>query len=178
MAPFPRSPFRTGKDYRRAVLHEVLTDAHGVTDERAHWHRFSNPLCREAGQRMPSYAGVEWGLQQRAAGFRHVQRVNVVGMRGYYAGPGLHLLEGFGLEDPLLARLPMQAGTTWRIGHFPRPIPAGYIETLTSGQNHIADPAIARYYDQLALVTRSPIWSAHRFATIVKLNTHRAIASN
>jgi len=174
-ALFPRSPFRTGKNYRQTVLHEVLTDAHGVTDERAHWHRFSNPLCREAGQRMPSYAGVEWGLQQRATGVHDVQRVNVVGMRGFYAGPGLHLLEGFGLEDPLLARLPMPAGTNWRIGHFPRPIPDGYIETLATGQNHIADSTIARYWDQLALVTRGPLWSSPRFAAIVRLNARSRV---
>lgn len=176
-ALFPRSPFRTGKNYRQTVLHEVLTDAHGITDERAHWHKFSNPLCRESGERMPSYAGVTWGLQQRAAGTRDVLRVNVVGMRGFYAGPGLHLLEGFGLEDPLLARLPMAPGTPWRIGHFPRPIPDGYIETLATGRNHISDPDIARAYDDIALVTRGPLWSVRRLRAIIKLNLRHRVGS-
>lgn len=170
---FARSPLRTGKNYRQTILHENLTDAHGITDERAHYHQFSNPLCRRDGERMPSYKGVDWGLEQRARGVAGVQRVLVVGMRGYYAGPGMHLLEGFGLEDPLMARLPMAPGTEWRIGHFPRPIPAGYIETLATHQNRIADPAIARLYDDIALVTRGPIWSARRFAAMVRLNRHR-----
>jgi len=174
---FPRSPLRTGKDYRKTILREYLTDARGVTDERAHYHQFSNPLCRVARQRMPSYKGVEWGLEQRVNGVTGVQRVLVVGMRGFYAGPKLHLIEGYGLEDPLLARLRMPAGTTWRIGHFPRPIPPGYIETLMAGRNHIADPAIARYYDELALVTRGPIWSARRFGAILALNTTRRTAN-
>jgi arabinofuranosyltransferase len=56
----------------------------------------------------------------------------------------------FALSDPLLARLP--ANPDSRTGHFLRDIPAGYIETLETGQNRLTDPDLAAYYDQLRRV--------------------------
>ena len=167
---FARSPLRTGKDYRIHILHEKLTDAHGVTDERAHWHRFTNPACRTAGSAMPSYAGATWGREQRSSGATGVVRINVVGMRAFYAGPRLHVIEGFGLEDPLLARLPIPRGAAWRIGHFARPIPAGYLESLLAPASGIEDPALRAYDEELRRVTRGPLFDAERWSAIVRLN--------
>jgi arabinofuranosyltransferase len=38
-------------------------------------------------------------------------------------------------------------------------------------QNRIADPKLARYFDQLVLVTRGPLWGRARWEAIWKLNT-------
>ena len=89
-------------------------------------------------------------------------------MFGYAAGPGLYVVDRFGLGDPLMARLP--ASGPWRIGHFHRELPAGYIQTLRGGGNQIADAGLAQYFDTLALITRGPIWSTARWRAIVTMN--------
>ena len=73
------------------------------------------------------------------------------------------------LADPLLARLPVSAG--WRIGHFTRELPLGYLESVKRGRNLIQDPALGALHDALVLVTRGELFAAGRFAEIWKLNT-------
>jgi arabinofuranosyltransferase len=89
---------------------------------------------------------------------------NAIGIVGYYLGPQVHVIDGFALSDPLLARLPTLA--RWRVGHYLRPLPDGYEDTVRSGRNVIADAKLARYYDRLAVVTRGPIWTWERWKTI------------
>ena len=74
------------------------------------------------------------------------------------------------LADPLLARLPAIRRLNWRIGHFSRLIPEGYEATLASGQNQLTDQALARYYDQLSLITRGDLWDANRLREIWHMN--------
>ena len=70
-------------------------------------------------------------------------------------------------DDPLLARLP--AGR-WRIGHFERPLPDGYWESLDADRNLIRDPAVHELYDVIRTVTRGPLWSLERWRAILVLN--------
>jgi arabinofuranosyltransferase len=93
------------------------------------------------------------------------------GFIGYGAGPDVFILDRLGLSDPLVARLP--ALHPWRIGHFPRDIPDGYLETAATGRMAITDPVLARYYTQLALITRGPIWSRERWKAILQVNLGR-----
>jgi arabinofuranosyltransferase len=107
-----------------------------------------------------------------------------VGYIGFYAGPTLHILDLNALADPLLARLPALnpdpltltflprlATRGWRIGHFVRRIPAGYLETLATGENRIRDARLAEYYDRLRLITRGPLLAPGRLAAIWRMNT-------
>jgi hypothetical protein len=111
-----------------------------------------------------------------------------VGALSLLAGPAVHVVDPFGLGDPLLARLPAlpvdplamagrphARGRSWRIGHFARATPTGYIESLRSGRNQIAPPATAHLYDDLALVTRAPLWSLDRWRAIARLNLDGAL---
>jgi arabinofuranosyltransferase len=103
----------------------------------------------------------------RAAG-QTVATREAVGMFGYAAGPSLYVVDRFGLGDPLMARLP--ASGPWRIGHFHRELPVGYIQTLRTGSNAIADAGVAQYFDTLSTITRGPIWSIRRWRAIVSMN--------
>jgi hypothetical protein len=47
------------------------------------------------------------------------------------------------------------------------------MDTLGTGRNVIADPGVARFYDQLALITRGPLWARDRGAAIVGMNLGR-----
>jgi arabinofuranosyltransferase len=92
-------------------------------------------------------------------------------MVGYFAGPQVHIVDKLGITEPLLARLPMKVIPKWRVGHYPREVPLGYLETLESGQNQIADRHLGEYYDKLALITRGPLWDPARWQAIWKMNT-------
>ncbi len=111
----------------------------------------------------------EQGLVLRAAGPAVVEHGNV-GFLGYYAGPAIHIIDRNGLTDPLLARLPVRDPADWRIGHFRRDVPAGYADTLRSGQNVIQDASLAALFERLQLVTRGPLWNAERLREIWRLN--------
>lgn len=115
----------------------------------------------------------EWaneGMRTRQLGVAVVQR-RYIGMFGFYAGPRVHVVDLLALTDPLLARLQAKYAPRWGIGHFERVLPQGYIETIRTGENKIADKDLAIYYDKLALLTRGPLFSLERWKTIWNMNT-------
>jgi hypothetical protein len=93
-----------------------------------------------------------------------------VGFYGFYAGPDVHVVDILGLGDPLLARLPV-LDPNWQVGHFGRRPPAGYLETLETGQNRLDDASLSVYYDHLALIVAGDLLAPGRLQAIWKLNT-------
>ena len=107
------------------------------------------------------------GQAARDAGLNWAQG-QALGFYGFYAGPRVHILDMVGLSDPLLARL--HARRSWRIGHFERKVPRGYIDTLRSQSNRIANHDLADYYDALSRVVRGALFDADRLAVIAQMN--------
>jgi arabinofuranosyltransferase len=144
----------------------------GINDERAFYYPISGLMNYRPGKQIPfaSEGWVEHGYALRESGKSVVDEKNV-GFIGYFAGPAVHIVDRYALADPLLARLPAASVDKWRIGHFERDIPAGYIQTLRTGVNQIADSSLAKYYDALALITRGPLFSRERLIAIWKMNT-------
>lgn len=97
--------------------------------------------------------------------------MNTTGMFGYYAGPGIYIIDTHALSDPLRAHLPVD--TPSRIGHYERAMPAGYLETIQSDfkENLIEHPDLKRYYDGLSLLTRGDLLDPTRIREIVRFNT-------
>jgi arabinofuranosyltransferase len=93
------------------------------------------------------------------------------GMFPFFIGPNVHLIDPLALCDPLLARLPMRPQEKWRISHYERDIPVGYIESLEYGENRFENPDLAIYYDKLRLITSGDIWSSERWQAIWGFNT-------
>jgi hypothetical protein len=93
-----------------------------------------------------------------------------VGFYGYYAGPQVHVVDLLGLADPLLARLP-PTSRNWRIGHYGRTVPDGYVESLATGENYIEDDELAVYYEKLASVIRGDLFDPQRWVDVWRLNT-------
>ena len=160
--------------FRAIAIGQSIADANdivaasGVSDERAYYFRSNGLIAysREAPF-WPRSKWIENGLQTRAEGPRVIVYC-CNGMLGYAAGPTIHIVDTVGLGDPLMARLPAEKG--WRAGHFGRPVPRGYTDTLESGANHIAAPHIATYYGRLSLITRGAIWDRRRLLAIVRMN--------
>jgi arabinofuranosyltransferase len=138
----------------------------GITDERAFYYRYTGLLRWTREVPLPHF---QWETEGREA--RANPRVTVraqVGLFGYFAGPEVHVVDVLALGDPLLARLP--AKPKWRIGHFERPVPDGYLETIKDGTNVIADPEVAATYDRVKAITQERLWTVHRWRAILSMN--------
>lgn len=138
----------------------------GVADERAFYYRYTGLLRWSRERPLPWNVQVERGLALRAA--PDVIEETNVGFIGFYAGPAVTIVDRYGLCDPLLARLPIEG--TWRIGHFARAVPEGYIESVRTGTNRVVDPDLALRYETIRRVTRDPVWSWRRMRAILELN--------
>lgn len=147
--------------------------AHGISDERWLHYQTTGLLggqdtglggSARVGEHPWSRVGLE--ARERAP---TVLVVGNIGLVGFHAGPEVTVIDTRALADPLLARLPASAG--WRIGHFTRELPLGYLESVQQRRNLIQDPALADLHDALVLVTRGGLFEAGRFAEIWKLNT-------
>jgi len=132
----PRLSFDSGP----AVFARETIGGAGVADEMAFYYRYTGLLRYSRGRPLPWNTWVERGLELRRQAPVVTQAENV-GFTGYYAGPAVTIIDVLGLCDPLLGRLPAQPG--WRIGHYWRTVPDGYVETLQTGVNRIVDPTVA-----------------------------------
>ena len=92
----------------------------------------------------------------------------MVGLRGLQVGPRNAVVDTCGLVDPFLARLPVAEGP-WRIGHFERAVPQGYVESVRRGRNELVDPDLRRLYDRIALLTSAPLGAPGRMRAILGL---------
>jgi arabinofuranosyltransferase len=94
----------------------------------------------------------------------------MIGMSGFEVGPSVHIVDNLALADPLLSRLPITDPIHFRIGHFTREIPEGYLKTLESGQNKITDPDLALFYDKIVIITRGRLINPKRLIEIWNMN--------
>jgi hypothetical protein len=139
----------------------------GIYDERAYYASRTGLLATWGSTPMP-FPGVPATVAAMKQAGQTVATRDAVGFFGYLSGRDIHVVDFFGLADPFLARLP--AERPWRIGHFKRRLPAGYISSLRKGRNEIEDPGLASFYEDVRLVTVGPLWSRERWNAILRLN--------
>lgn len=185
LAPMP--PILCGRDYGLAGHRRF--GVHGIADERSFYFGRSGLFSLSPPNRKPSAESTRVGDLARTSEARVLVEY-AIGFTGFAAGPKVHVIDTNALADAFLARLPMtdqdpiykvlleqqlrkKPATSWRIGHFARALPKGYLATIAGGRNLIEDGNLARYYDTLQLVTRGPLWSLNRFAHIARFNLGR-----
>jgi arabinofuranosyltransferase len=146
-----------------------LMDPYGIADERPYYAPYTGFMNAIRGT---SVADHPWAREGQDARTRQVPVVfrGDIGFFGFYAGPAVHVVDAWGLADPLIARIPARTDARLRIGHFTRAIPEGYRETLETGRNQIVDRRLADLYDRLALITRGPLFDGRRLREIWKIN--------
>ncbi len=138
---------------------------HGIADERGHWEEHFG-LYRKGKirftfdneQERPEYTN------------RQIAVFGNIGYYGYKAGYKVHFIDPPALADPLLARIPMKRNPDWRVGHFDRAVPDGYVKSIRTGTNFIKDKKLALFYDKLDLIIRGNIFDPLRLKTIVLMN--------
>lgn len=146
--------------------------AEHVTDERALSFDFTG-LFRAAHPEGPREHPYATGVLARMGLGERVFPARSIGFAGYFAGPEAHIVDEFALAEPLLARLP--ADPAWNPGHFERRLPAGYLATLASGHNQLADATLARHYDILASIIRDPLLASARLKRVLRWNVRSAV---
>lgn len=142
-----------------------------ITDERAYYAPYTG-LSGVGG--LTGWRQHPWALAgdaARASGMRVVVASNI-GFLGLRAGPGVLVVDRLGLADALMARMP--ASPKWRPGHPLRRVPEGYVETLRTGVDALASPAVAAVWEELARIHRGPLWRVDRWRAIARVNTGRA----
>jgi len=92
-----------------------------------------------------------------------------MGYLGFHAKHKTFIIDYLSLTNAFLARLPATEG--WRIGHFLRNLPEGYVDSIKQEKNLLTDPDLSALYADILLVTRAGIWSAERWQAIWRLNT-------
>ncbi len=125
-------------------------------------NHLSNPLPHQNGGQ---------GLDARQAGKSPIIR-GVIGSFGFYAGPNIYVIDDHALTDPLRARMPAPGGQ--RVGHYNRPLPEGYEETIMDDfENHLVDPDLSAYYDKLSILIHGELNAPNRLAEILAFNSGR-----
>lgn len=161
-----------GKMYRNAGLLNALRKS-GPGAFPDHWWAVRGRKVG-AGDLKPNIRGgmMEGFLIKRAEHNNTVVAAwSNVGYSGFYAGPQVHIVDALALTEPLLARMPARADAQMRAGHYERIMPAGYLKTHISGQNHIKDKSLDAYYDKLSEVIRGDLFSLRRLIAIYEINT-------
>ncbi|MCJ7734944.1 MAG: hypothetical protein MUP11_10390, partial [Anaerolineales bacterium] len=156
----PSSPLCSALDYGEGDFHQYV-DEYGISDERAVYYSYLGLLSPNKDKGFPGskYSGADWIYDENK---RRVELVGPLGVEGYSLGPNVHVIDKNSLSDPLMTRLPLSDPDNWRIGHFKHSIPAGYLETLSSGKNEIHDPDIAAYYGILRFIVRGDLFNPER----------------
>ena len=121
---------------------------------------------------MPNHKWAKQGQEVSRQGAIMVTK-SAIGYFGYFAGHKVHIMDDLGLADPLLARLPVPDPKKWRIGHFRRRFPNGYLQSLRFNTNAIKDSNLHKYYDKLKILTRGELFSLKRINEIIKFTMGR-----
>lgn len=150
--------------------------ANGVANERHYYEAQTGLLYHQRYRNVPfDHPWGQIGVRMRNVPSQPVQVFNAIGFAGFSAGPTVHIVDQHALSDAFLARLP--STRPWRIGHFLRELPPGYLDSLNSGRNRLRDPAQRALYDDLQQVIRGPLLAPGRLDAIWRLNTGAAKAS-
>ena len=165
----PYNPLYTNREFyedRKGNEKEIYK--HGIVDEKgmSWWRSGFNNIYWES-----EIINLESHIEKyKINGERKVQVEVAVGYRGYKYGPNIHIVDQLAITDPLLARLPAERRKDWRIGHFFRKIPDGYLASITRNRNLIEDEDLSIYYEKLKLITQGEIFDFNRIKEILLFN--------
>ena len=163
---YPHTPFNSPFTY---VNHSVVD---GIADERGfyfnilslHSYMHQDPKA----ETFPEHPWAKDGLVFKKSPNNITVREQI-GVFGYFAGTEKIIIDTLGLSDPLLAR--MKVPGWWRIGHFRRQIPDGYLESVVNGTTAIRDTEINKLYKELRIITQDDrIFSLERLKNIIRFN--------
>ena len=163
---YPHTPFNSPIKYKNRSIRLGIADERGYYFDHLSLYRYI-----QADQENKDFPDKKWareGYEFKESSDAIIIR-NSIGLFGYYSGIEKIIIDTYALSDPLLARIPVSG--PWRIGHFKRKIPDGYIDSIISGNEVINNPQINEYYKKLKIVTQNEdLFSPERLKTIIFFN--------
>ena len=147
---------------------------HGIIDERSFYYSALGLLAPRAapgsldGMTIPVTGGLSSLMRAQGREKPAIVPHGQVGRYAFEAGDLVHFVDPW-LCDPMLMRLPVWDKKGWRIGHFIRRMPEGYLESLAAGNNLIVHPGLRRYYEALQTVIKEPVFADLRLAKLWEL---------
>ena len=156
----------------------VINMYHGIVDERIWYYEYTGLLKNITERKIKQHP---WVVEAENSKSGEVITRSTIGLYGYSAGSKVYIIDPMALADPLLSKLPSTAYwlihkykfnriKKWRIGHFARKIPAGYLETIKTGKDQLEDKDLRNYYDKLSLVIRGDLLSINRLKEVINFN--------
>ena len=161
------SPISSGSDVGESL--EAKRWHYGISDERSAWYKTTGLLVQHTDSIIPNHQWAKEGLQLKEQNETYSYRAGI-GLSGFFAGPDIYIIDGHSLPNLLTARLPIADLKNWRIGHFYRILPEGYIESIEQKKNLIKDNNLSEYFQKLTQITTGPILSLDRFKMIALMN--------
>ncbi|MBN2534770.1 MAG: hypothetical protein JXB88_17930 [Spirochaetales bacterium] len=160
----PYAPVFSDKDYIN------LTISHnGIADERGFYYPCSGYLPGLKRKNMPFCEWAREGRKLKKEGPRVIVHKNV-GNAGFFAGPAVHFIDLNALTEPLLSKINVRNPHSFRIGHFARNLPRGYLQTIETGKNVIVNKRLATYYDKLSYIIKGDLFEWNRIKEIILMN--------
>ncbi len=171
---YPHTPLNASLHHQNMQIVDAIADERGFYFETNSLYAYVDYQLRDEAKRQPQFPEHPWSATGRLLSQRAptITSVAAVGMYGYWAGTQHIIVDRLGLSDPLLARLPTTNKRPWRIGHFERDMPVGYMRTRASGRMMIQDKELALFFSKIALITQHPeLFNKDRLKAIWELNT-------
>jgi len=146
----------------------------GIADERG-WYLKETGLLNYTRSNNPSthsfsFNGSALKKMAETSDEPIVEVRRTIGMVGFYASSGVVIIDPLALSDPLLSRLPVAAAHGWRIGHFERHIPTGYLDAHKTDSLENMPPNLAQYYQPLRYIISGSLFDWERIKTIFLFN--------
>ncbi|MCE2447407.1 MAG: hypothetical protein J4F35_03165 [Candidatus Latescibacteria bacterium] len=171
MVALPHTPLMSPLSYHKVDP----TEAGGISDERAAYHRGTSIMDYIAFRRgdaeiYPDHPSARLG---KIIARSQVPVIHLcdMGMAPFFARTDQKLIDVYGYSDVLQARLP---GLNSRPSHIMRRLPDGYLESIAANEARITDGQLNRYYEQLRLVTQSEnLFADGRLKAILTVNLQK-----
>lgn len=143
---YPHTPFNSSLIYTTNYKIEM-----GIADERGFYfnglslYRYINYiLMPDKENKIFPYYSIAYDGYKFGKSPEIITTQTNIGMFGYWSGTEKIIIDSLAVSDPLLARIPVTGW--WRVGHFLREIPEGYIQSIINKNEAIVDPQINQFY--------------------------------
>ena len=180
----PTATLLSGSDY--GINPKNFFDVKGIANERTFYFWNTGLINTAALKEKPR--GDVIGLAARARQQKTPVSIRgAVGFSGFFLGASVYVIDYHGLCDPLLSHLPMvsedpsykafyekilgkECKDKWRIGHFLRNIPYGYVSSVISAENILEDENLRGFYEKIRIITRGDLFTCERLKAIAGMN--------
>jgi arabinofuranosyltransferase len=163
---YPHTPFNSPLNYSNKRISLGIADERGCYFDDLSLYKY---VLRDREKEIfPDQPWALDGLEFKESDDNIIIKENV-GFFGYYSGTEKIIIDSSAITDPFLARLPVTGW--WRIGHFRREVPDGYITSIADSTEVIDNPNLNEFYKKVKILTQdNDLFSPQRLKTIFIFN--------